>query len=131
MFPTAAGSLSKTAQETAATAAHQSHQGLDLFRAIATLTAHNSPQQPSTQYVASLDQHPVHAAAQRGAQHHSLSTSLLQGVTRQAPQHKENSADQTSQVSIRSIDSTQMTNVQYDGSVVFMQTTYPRNRILQ
>ncbi|KAE9413097.1 hypothetical protein Angca_007865 [Angiostrongylus cantonensis] len=88
MFPTGGGS-SQTAQETAA---HQPHQGLDLFRAFANLTAQNSPQHPSSQYIVSLGQHSVHAA-----QLAAPSSSLLQGVARQASQHKENSSDQTSQ----------------------------------
>ncbi|KAJ1360184.1 hypothetical protein KIN20_019099 [Parelaphostrongylus tenuis] len=53
--------------------------------AIATLTAHNSPQQPSAQYVASLGQ---------------------------APQYKENPADQTSQERGRSASASLTGNVE-------------------
>ncbi|VDP37302.1 unnamed protein product [Heligmosomoides polygyrus] len=82
MFPTGGGSAQTVAQEAAVP---QARQGLDLFRAFASLTAQNShSQQPANQYMASLGQQSVHAA-QLAAQQHSPSLSLLQqGIARQA-----------------------------------------------
>ncbi|KHJ94053.1 hypothetical protein OESDEN_06026 [Oesophagostomum dentatum] len=81
MFPTGGGSAQTVAPESAAP---QSQQGLDFFRAFAQIAAQNShAQQPNNQYLASLGQQSVHAA-QLAAQQNSPSLSLLQqGVARQ------------------------------------------------
>ncbi|KJH46808.1 hypothetical protein DICVIV_07134 [Dictyocaulus viviparus] len=93
MFPTGGGSAQR-AQENAS---HQPHQGFEFLRALANLTAQNSPsQQPASQYIVSLGQQPVHAA-QLAAQHQSPTTSLYQAVARQTIQHQESSAEQASQ----------------------------------
>ncbi|KAK6740626.1 hypothetical protein RB195_008843 [Necator americanus] len=95
MFPTAGGSSQAIAQESAAP---QSQQGLDFFRAFAQIAAQTShSQQPASQYIASLGQQSVHAA-QLAAQQHSPSISLLQqGITRQVDQHQDSATEQSNQ----------------------------------